>query len=195
MKLVKFQPRVDESRCKGDSHCERVCSTGAIKVIEKIATVDEDRCIACNRCFDRCPDDAITMVLRPEPKLVTTSTEGIDDAEIKALCMTARRLPDELVCICTTTFAAEIAVAVIKGARSIRDIAAMTGVASGCQEFCVPVVQRMLKAYGLDITEVGAPLNYDQSFSMWDIPADVKDKYPEYYFKEDIDLATKNRGK
>ena len=193
MKIVKFVAEVDKSNCIGDKLCEAICPSGAIKVVAKKANVDSEKCLACTRCFDRCTQEAITMVLRDQPKAVGTSSEGVDPTEIRELCYKAHRRPDELVCICTMTMAEEIAAAVIKGARSVREVALMTGVLTGCREFCVPVVQRMLKAYGVDIAKAGAPLTYDQTFSLWDIPEEVRQKYPGYYFKEDRELATELR--
>ncbi len=193
MKIVNFVTTVDESKCRGDKLCESICPTGAIRVIEKKAVVEDEKCVACTRCVDRCPEEAVTLVRRPEPMVVGTSAADIDEAEIRELCLKAHRQPDELICICTGTYAEEIAAAVIKGARSVREIVLMTGALTGCQEFCVPVAQRMLKAYGVDIAESGTPLTYDQSFSLWDIPEEVCQKYPGYYFREDTELATKLR--
>ncbi|MBW1901569.1 MAG: 4Fe-4S binding protein [Deltaproteobacteria bacterium] len=193
MKIVNFLAEVDPSKCKGDKLCEAICPTGSIRVFEKKAQVEDGKCVACTRCVDRCPEDAITLVRRSEPMVVGTSSADIDGAEIRELCLKAHRKPDELICICTGTYAEEIAASIIKGARSVREIALTTGALTGCQEFCVPVVQRMLKAYGVDIAESGTPLTYDQSFSLWDIPEAVHKKYPEYYFKEDRELATKLR--
>ena len=193
MKIVDFLAEVDEAKCEGDKLCEQVCPTGAIQVINKKAKVQEDACVACTRCFDRCPVNAITMVPRKEPKLVATSVAEVDEAAVRELCLKAHRKPDELVCICTGTFAGEIAAAIIKGARSVREVVRMTGAISGCQEFCVPVVQRMLKACGVDIAEAGGPLSYDQTFSLWDIPEAVSRKYPRFCVQEDAELARRLR--
>lgn len=193
MKIVSFLAQVDESKCRGDKLCPQVCPTGAITVTDKKASVQNELCVACTRCFDRCPEDAITMVPREAPKLVAVSMEEVDETEVRALCLKAHRQPDELVCICTGTFAGEIAAAIIKGARSIREVVRMTGAVSGCQEFCVPVVQRMLKACGVNIAEAGAPLNYDQTFSLWDIPEEISRKYPRFCVKEDAELAGRLR--
>jgi len=193
MKIVNFLAEVDSSKCKGDKLCEAICPTGAIRVFEKKAKVTDEKCVACTRCVDRCPERAVALVRRTEAMVVGTSAADVDGAEIRELCLKAHRQPDELICICTGTYAEEIAAAIIKGARSVREVALTTGALTGCQEFCVPVVQRMLKAYGVDIAESGTPLTYDQSFSLWDIPETVQKKYPGYYFKEDAELATKLR--
>ncbi|MGW8321084.1 MAG: 4Fe-4S binding protein, partial [Thermodesulfobacteriota bacterium] len=64
MKVVKFVSSVDPSKCNGDKLCERVCPTGAISVVNKEARVEQTRCVACSKCWDRCPSDAIAMVPR-----------------------------------------------------------------------------------------------------------------------------------
>ena len=200
MKVVEFLAQVDRAKCVGDKLCEEMCPTGAIRVVgkkakvDKKATVDSEKCLACTRCVDRCPKDAVTMVPRDQPKVFGTSTVGFDPAEVRELCRKAHRQPYELVCVCTFTLAEEIAAAIIKGARSVREVALMTGVLSGCQQFCSPVIQRMLKASGVDIAEAGAPLTYDQTFSLWDIPQEMQQKYPSYYFKEDTEMATRLRS-
>jgi Fe-S-cluster-containing hydrogenase component 2 len=193
VKLAFFQAEVDAKKCVGDKLCERICPTGAAKVVNKKAIVEGEKCVACTRCHDRCLQDAITIAPRPEPRRFGTSVADVDEAELRELCLKAHRLPGELVCVCTLTPAQEIAAAIIKGARSIREVCLMTGTMTGCQEFCVPVIQRMLKASGVNIAKAGEPLRYEQTFSMWDLPEELQRKYPGYYFEEDIKLATKLR--
>jgi Fe-S-cluster-containing hydrogenase component 2 len=193
MKLVQFHAQVQEALCAGDKLCEAICPSGAIQVVNKKAQVEIDECVACTRCSDRCPNGAITITPLDQPRVVAAAVTGIDEAEIHDLCLKAHRLPDDLVCICTGTVARELAAAVIKGARSVRDVVLMTGAVTGCQEFCVPVVQRMLKAYGVNIAEAGGPLTYEQTFSLWDMPRNLWQKYPTYKLEDDTELATKLR--
>ena len=193
MKVVQFLAQVQEALCAGDKLCEAICPSAAIQVVDKKARVEDDKCVACTRCFDRCPNDAIAMIPLPQPRVVTTSAAGLDEREVRELCLRAYRLPDDLVCVCTGTTAGELAAAVIKGARSVRDVVLMTGAVTGCQEFCVPVVQRMLKASGVNIAEAGGPLTYEQTFSLWDMPRDLGQKYPMYKLEDDTELATKLR--
>ncbi len=193
MKVARFVAEVDKSKCVGDKLCEVFCPSGAIKIVAKKAEVDSDKCVACTRCFDRCPKDAIKMAPREHPKVFGTSSDDVDPIQVKELCLKAHRQPYELVCACTSTTAEEIAAAIIKGARSVREIVLMTGALTGCQEFCSPTVQRLLKAYGVDIAKAGTPFIYDQTFSLWDIPDEINQKHPGYYFKEDTELATQLR--
>jgi ferredoxin len=196
MKVVKHLAQVDETRCIGDKLCEEMCPTAAIRVVKKKAKVQEGKCLACNRCVDRCPSAAVTMVPRREPMTVAVTVADVDPEAVAKLLRAVHRLPGELVCVCTLTSTEEIAAAIVKGARSVREVAAMTGVLSGCQEFCVPTVQRMLKAAGVDITcaKAIAPMKYEQTFSMWDVSGELMAKHPRYHLEEDRALAARLRN-
>jgi ferredoxin len=196
MKVVKYLAQVDETKCIGDKLCEEMCPTAAIRVVKKKARVQGSKCLACNRCVDRCPSAAVTMIPRQQPMTVAVSVADVDPAAVAKLLRAVHRLPGELVCVCTLTSTEEIAAAIVKGARSVREVSAMTGVLSGCQEFCVPTVQRMLKAAGVDITraEAIAPMKYEQTFSMWEVPDELIAKHPGYHLQEDRELATRLRN-
>jgi len=196
MKVVKYVARVDVTRCIGDKLCEEMCPTAAIRVAQKKASVEESKCLACNRCVDRCPSAAVAMLPRQQPVTVAVSVADVDPTAVARLLRAAHRLPGELVCVCTLTSAEEIAAAIVKGARSVREVSAMTGVLSGCQEFCVPTVQRMLKAAGVDLkrAEAIAPMKYVQTFSMWDVPDGLMAKHSGYHLEEDRELATRLRN-
>jgi ferredoxin len=196
MKVVKYLAEVDENRCIGDKLCEEMCPTAAIRVVKKKARVQESKCLACNRCVDRCPSAALTMIPRAQPMTVAVSVADADADAVARLLRAVHRLPSELVCVCTLTSAEEIAAAIVKGARSVREVAAMTGVLSGCQEFCVPTVQRMLKAAGVDLTraEAIAPMKYVQTFSMWEVRDELMAEHPRYHLPEDRELAARLRN-
>ncbi|MFN8628133.1 MAG: (2Fe-2S)-binding protein [Candidatus Binatia bacterium] len=189
---VKFIAQVDDTKCSGCKLCEKVCLTDTIKVVNKVAIVD-DNCLGCTRCVDVCwYDQALTMVPRSQARYVGTDVNEVDADLVRDLCAQAHRLPGELVCVCANTSAGEIAAAIVKGARSFKDLSFATGVLQGCQEFCVPPIQRMLKAKGVDVTQAGGFLKYDQAMSMWDIPKAAQERI-EYYFQDDLALATKSR--
>ena len=50
--------RLDESKCKGCTHCIRRCPTEAIRVKSGKACIDERRCIDCGECIRTCPNYA-----------------------------------------------------------------------------------------------------------------------------------------
>lgn len=189
---VKFIAAVDQARCTGCKLCEKVCLTDTIKVVDRVAVVD-DWCMGCTRCQDICwQAEAITMVRRPTPRQVGTDPGTVEASRVRALCAEAHRQPDELICVCANTYAGEIAAAIINGPRSLKELSFATGVLQGCQEFCVPPIQRMLKAAGVDVTKAGGFLRYDQTLSMWDIPEAAR-VHLGSAFAEDFALAIKNR--
>jgi len=185
MKVVNYISRINETKCTGCGRCERVCPPAAITVIERLATVDSDKCLACNKCWHMCPEDAVSIVARDEELIVGTDFEEADAEAIDALCRKAHFFPEQFVCACTLTLAKELAAAIIQGAKTPEDVTAMTGVRSGCAIYCMGPVLRMLRAHGIKIEPPGGHRWYDLSLSLWDVPADVSEKHPEYYLKDD----------
>lgn len=51
--------QIDSNKCIGCSHCMRVCSTQAIRIIGGYARIQPERCIDCGECFRACPQQAI----------------------------------------------------------------------------------------------------------------------------------------
>lgn len=51
--------QVDSDRCIGCSHCMRVCSTQAIRIVNGIASILPERCVDCGECYRVCPQRAI----------------------------------------------------------------------------------------------------------------------------------------
>lgn len=57
--------RVDESRCKACTMCEKVCQYDAIHApVKQIAHVETEKCAACGLCVSVCAFDAIELVDR-----------------------------------------------------------------------------------------------------------------------------------
>ena len=48
--------------CLGLESCKNVCSFDAIKIVNKIAMVDEKKCVACGKCITACPKKLIEIV-------------------------------------------------------------------------------------------------------------------------------------
>ena len=188
MKVVSFLSHVDESKCIGCGKCENICPSGAITVAEKIAHVDDENCVACNKCRDICPEDAVTMMRRPEPMLFGKEPDEVDEQAIEDLCRKAHMVPDQFICACTMTLACEAASAILKGARTPEDLTRMTGVRSGCGIYCMGPIQRLLKAHGIILIPPKGHRWYELPLSVWDVPEDVEEKYPDYYIHEDKEL-------
>jgi len=70
--------RVERDRCSGCNVCARKCMTGAIKMVDKIAVVDQLSCMSCHECVDVCDWDAIKWTNAPQaqqPKRVKRNVE------------------------------------------------------------------------------------------------------------------------
>ena len=51
--------QIDRGKCIGCSHCMRVCSTQAIRIVEGYAVIQPERCVDCGECYRVCPQKAI----------------------------------------------------------------------------------------------------------------------------------------
>ena len=51
--------QIDRDKCVGCSHCMRVCSTQAIRIVEGFASIQPERCVDCGECYRVCPQRAI----------------------------------------------------------------------------------------------------------------------------------------
>ena len=51
--------KVDENVCYGCTHCMNVCPTGAIRIRDGVAAIQDDWCVDCGGCMRACPVDAI----------------------------------------------------------------------------------------------------------------------------------------
>jgi polyferredoxin len=65
--------RVAKERCTGCNVCARACMCGAIKMVDKVATVQQLSCMSCHDCVDVCDWNAIewtTASRNKEPKRI-----------------------------------------------------------------------------------------------------------------------------
>jgi polyferredoxin len=70
--------RVERDRCTGCNICARNCMTGAIKMVDKIAVVDQLSCMSCNECVDVCDWHAIDWLTLPPDKQPKRKKKGVD---------------------------------------------------------------------------------------------------------------------
>jgi Pyruvate/2-oxoacid:ferredoxin oxidoreductase delta subunit len=61
-----FRAVVDEVLCSACGDCEFRCQMDAIAVEDGYAVVNRDRCIGCGLCVTDCPDEAVTLMRKPE---------------------------------------------------------------------------------------------------------------------------------
>jgi NAD-dependent dihydropyrimidine dehydrogenase PreA subunit/bacterioferritin-associated ferredoxin len=185
MRRVKFLARVDNEKCKACGTCQIVCPTEAIKVVKKKARVNEKKCLACPNCTDSCPEGALTLIRRTEPRTLYVDPSGVDQTELRELCLKAHLHPHQWGCMCNGTRVREVAAAVLKGAKSVEEISVMTGIRSGCTVYCVQHMLRLLKAHGVELKEPRSHRWYDATQTIWELPKEVQEKYPGHFFEED----------
>ncbi len=69
---------VDGKRCTGCATCVEVCPTGAITLLDDVATINQERCDACQACIEACPNGAILVVTEAvEERAVLPSVQPI----------------------------------------------------------------------------------------------------------------------
>lgn len=192
MRILMKYSEVVEDKCTGCEFCELVCEQKAIQVHDKKAKVDKDKCYNCAKCIVICPNMAIRSRPWPEPKVIKLDDSDVDPAAIKELCKRADLDPERVICICTLTKAKETAVAILKGARTMEDLSAMTGVKSDCGGWCMDPLGRLLEAYGIDVQfPENAKGGYPMKTRLRDVSDEVAKKYPEFRIEEDKKLLEK----
>ncbi len=124
-------------------------------------------------------------VPRLQPVIFAVDPGEADQTKLTELCVKANLHPKQIICLCTGTLVQEVAAAVLKGAESPADIALMTGVHSGCGLYCMQPMLRLIKANGVEIIEPQGHRWYNITPNLWDVPQEIEDKYPQYFFAED----------
>ncbi len=51
--------QINTDKCTGCSHCMRVCSTQAIRIVDGHARIMPERCVDCGECYSVCPVAAV----------------------------------------------------------------------------------------------------------------------------------------
>jgi NAD-dependent dihydropyrimidine dehydrogenase PreA subunit len=181
MKIVHFVSTVDASKCNGDKRCERLCPSGAIKVVDKCAVVEPDRCVACGKCREVCRKEAVQVIRRIQPLTIAFDMGSVDPEQVQSLSAAAGLLPDLPICACTGTTVGEMAGAIIAGARSPEDVVVRTGAGSGCGIYCMAVIFKLLACAGVELPK--DPRWNSLPLTSHDIPEEIAEKYPEYHFE------------
>jgi Fe-S-cluster-containing hydrogenase component 2 len=70
--------RVDKQRCTGCNVCARNCMCGAIKMVDKIAIVDQVSCMSCHECVDVCDWNAIEWTTASRNKKPKRIKKGVE---------------------------------------------------------------------------------------------------------------------
>lgn len=188
MAIVKLLADYDPEPCTGCKLCDIVCPSGAIRMEARRPVIDDALCIGCGRCVDRCPEDIMWMEERDEPLITTVRPDEVDQEAVAALLIKAGIDASMSVCVCTLTPGSEIAAAVVKGAQTLEEVCAMTGMRSGCGIYCVAPALRLLEAAGRDMTLPGQHRWYPTTLSLYDLSDEACARYPDAYIAEDREV-------
>ncbi len=169
--------------------CVTVCPVLAIepqKTGARIAKVliDEDHCQGCTICASRCPDQAIEMVSREHAFVVGIKVDCVTP-QIEEICRNAHFYPDQVVCYCHRVQAKEVVAAILAGAKTPEEVSQATGARTGCGILCITGVIRLLEGAGLKLGKAPGCQWYGNPATIWNIPAGVKEKYPQFYLEKD----------
>jgi polyferredoxin len=70
--------RVEKERCTGCNICARNCMCGAIKMVDKIATIDQLSCMSCHECVDVCDWNALEWTTVPDSSAPKRIKKGVE---------------------------------------------------------------------------------------------------------------------
>ncbi len=70
--------RVERDRCSGCNKCAKQCMTGAIKMVDRIAVVDQLSCMSCMECQEVCEWDAIKWTTAPKDEAPKRTKKNVE---------------------------------------------------------------------------------------------------------------------
>lgn len=79
-----FVLQVDEDLCQGCEDCVESCQFEAIEV-KFVSRVDKNRCVGCGACVTVCPENALTLIRRPEEEIKPLNETEMDWMEAGAI--------------------------------------------------------------------------------------------------------------
>ncbi len=72
-----YRIRIDKSRCTGCNVCARNCMCGAIKMVNRVAVVDQFSCMSCHECVDVCDWNALEWIPAPKGRVPKRVKKGV----------------------------------------------------------------------------------------------------------------------
>ncbi len=193
MPYVRHVAVIDDALCNGCSVCIRVCPTEAISLDntggKRLIRVNSEKCMDCTICMTRCPDHAIAMADRQEPLRFGVDWTLADPEQVSHICHAAHMHAEQVICFCRQIQAREVAAAILLGHRTPESLSLATGIRTGCGVLCITAVLRLLKASGVEIEKAPGWQWYGTYITIWDLPPEVRDRYPEYFLNEDFETV------
>jgi len=183
---------IDYDKCRNCPFCVRVCPTEAIswdRNRKPMVVLDDSKCLDCTICMTRCPNHAISMQARAEPLTFGVDWTLADPKEVERICHAAHMHTEQIICFCRQQMAREVAAAILLGHRTPEQLAVATGIRTGCGVLCITSVLRLLQAAGVEVEKAPGYQYYGSYVTIWDLPAEAFEKYPEYFLKEDLEAA------
>jgi Na+-translocating ferredoxin:NAD+ oxidoreductase RNF subunit RnfB len=74
-----YYAQVNTELCKGRGTCVKRCPLDAVKVADKLSSVDLARCIGCGLCVPTCPENAIGLVKKDRETVPPKTEENLYD--------------------------------------------------------------------------------------------------------------------
>ena len=192
MPQVNHVAVIDYGLCRKCPFCVRACPTNAISWDanrDPVVRVEGSKCLDCTICMTRCPHHAISMQARNAPLTYGVDWTLADPKEVTRLCRTAHMHPEQIICFCRQTMSREVAAAILLGHRTPEELSIATGIRTGCGVLCITSVLRLLKAAGIEDLKAPGWQWYGTYATIWDLPPEAFEKYPEYFLKEDLEAA------
>ena len=99
--------------------------------------------------------------------------------------------PSSMICLCTSTTAGEVAVAILEGVHDPEDLTLATGVRAKCGMWCLTPTVRLLQAAGIEIARPAKDSRIygdgnGAEVAIWNVSDEVAAKYPEYRLRENL---------
>lgn len=190
MSCVNHVAVIDDDICTKCLKCVRVCPVEAISLGKAgenpVVRVDDRRCLDCTICMTRCPEHAIHMEDRNEPLPFGIDWTRVDPQKVAQICHAAHMHTEQIICFCRQTQAREVAAAILLGHRTPESLSRATGIRTGCGVLCITSVLRLLKAAGVELQKAPGWQWYGTYVTLWDLPSEIQEKYPEYFLAEDL---------
>ena len=184
---------IHQELCRKCPFCIRACPCDAIRWDtsgdKPMVLVDDSKCLDCTICMTRCPHHAITMEDRDDPLAFGVDWTLADPDEVTRICHAAHMHAEQIICFCRQTAAREVAAAILLGHRTPEALSVATGIRTGCGVLCITSVLRLLKAAGIEGLKAPGWQWYGTYATIWDLPPEVYDKYPEYFLREVLQAA------